>query len=78
MITISNYSFTREFSVGKISGKANGLEDVGLLTQDFESSLIKEIHLDGAVIASRNVLPGAIKESHLGLKNIQIDRLIRY
>ena len=62
--------------VGKISGNANGLEDVGLLTQDFESSLIKEIHLDGAVIASRNVLPGAIKESHLGLKNIQIDRLI--
>ena len=62
--------------VGKISGNANGLEDVGLLTQDFESSLIKEGHLDGAVIASRNLLPGAIKASHLGLRNIQIDRLI--
>ena len=62
MVVSSFFGHPENFILNKLAGNGDGLVDVGLLSQDFGRNLIKESHLDGALVASRNIRPFVIKE----------------
>ncbi|MEK9726636.1 MAG: tail fiber domain-containing protein [Candidatus Margulisiibacteriota bacterium] len=61
---------------GTLQGNGEDLTNVGQLEKDFAAKMISSIHLDGAVISSRNIYPNSVRLTHFAENQLEISRFV--